>query len=79
MQISVINGNNVVYTEVITQVNGNNVVYTEVITEVNGNNVVSINFCNTSMYVFFVTHLTEDGHMGGRNMWQVYSVYNTHS
>jgi hypothetical protein len=38
----------------ISVINGDNVVYTEVITEVNGNNVVSINFCNTSMYVFFV-------------------------
>jgi hypothetical protein len=28
----------------------------------------SINFYNTSMYVFFVMHHPEDGHMSGRNM-----------
>jgi hypothetical protein len=28
----------------------------------------SHNFCNISMYLFFVTHLPEDGHMSGRNM-----------
>jgi hypothetical protein len=28
----------------------------------------SQNFCNISMYLFFVTHLSEDGHMRGQNM-----------
>ena len=37
----------------------------------------SINFCNISMYVFFVMHFPENGHMSGRNMYEVYSVYNT--
>jgi hypothetical protein len=36
----------------------------------------SKNFCNISMYVFFVMHLPEDGHMSGRNMYEVYGVYN---
>jgi hypothetical protein len=31
------------------------------------------------MYVFFVTHLAEDGLMSGRNMYEVYSVYNIFS
>jgi hypothetical protein len=30
-----------------------------------------------SMYPRFVTHLPEDGHMRGRNMYAVYGVYNT--
>jgi hypothetical protein len=34
------------------------------------------NICNISMYVFFVMHLPEDGYMSGRNMWEVYRVYN---
>jgi hypothetical protein len=28
----------------------------------------TINVCNISMYVFFVLHFPEDGHMSGRNM-----------
>jgi hypothetical protein len=28
----------------------------------------SKNFCIISMYVFFVMHLPEDGHVNGRNM-----------
>jgi hypothetical protein len=28
------------------------------------------------MYLSFVMHLTEVGHMSGRNMWEVYGVYN---
>jgi hypothetical protein len=28
----------------------------------------SINIRNISMYVFFLMHLPEDGHMSGRNM-----------
>ena len=28
------------------------------------------------MYLSFVTHLPEDGHMSGRNMWGVYGVCN---
>jgi hypothetical protein len=26
------------------------------------------NFCNISMYLFFVPHLPQGGHMNGRNM-----------
>jgi hypothetical protein len=26
------------------------------------------NFCNISMYLFFATHIPEDGHTSGRNM-----------
>jgi hypothetical protein len=29
------------------------------------------NFCNTSVYLFFVIHLPEDGHKSGRNMYEV--------
>jgi hypothetical protein len=39
--------------------------------------ISSINCCNISMYVFFVIHLSEDGHMSGRNMQDVCWVYNT--
>jgi hypothetical protein len=31
----------------------------------------SHNFCNISMYLLFVTHLPEDGHMSCRNMYEV--------
>ena len=34
------------------------------------------NISNISMYPFCVTHLPEDGHMCGRNMQEVYCVYN---
>jgi hypothetical protein len=27
------------------------------------------------MYVFFVMHLPEDGHMSRRNLYEIYSVY----
>jgi hypothetical protein len=26
------------------------------------------NFCNISVYLFYVTHLPEDGHVSGRNI-----------
>jgi len=26
------------------------------------------NFCNISIYLFFVIHVPDDGHMSGRNM-----------
>jgi hypothetical protein len=28
----------------------------------------SINFCNISMYILFVMHLSDDGHISGRNI-----------
>jgi hypothetical protein len=34
------------------------------------------NVCNISMYISFVIHLPEDGRMSGRNIQEVYSVYN---
>jgi hypothetical protein len=34
------------------------------------------NFCDMSMYESFVMHLPEEGHMSGRNMLEVYFVYN---
>ena len=34
------------------------------------------NFCNISMYLSFVTHIPEDGHMSGWNLWEMYSVRN---
>jgi hypothetical protein len=36
-----------------------------------------INFCNISMYVCFVIYFPRNDNMSGRNMWEVYSVYNT--
>ena len=36
------------------------------------------NICNISMYPSCVTLLPENGHMCGRNMQQVYCVYNIH-
>jgi hypothetical protein len=29
------------------------------------------------MYLYFVTHLRDDGHMSGWNMQEVYYIYNT--
>jgi hypothetical protein len=31
----------------------------------------SHNFCDTSVYLLFVTHLRQDGHMSGRNIYEV--------
>jgi hypothetical protein len=36
----------------------------------------SKNLCNTSMYIFFVMHLPENGRMSGQNMYEVCGVYN---
>jgi hypothetical protein len=38
--------------------------------------VGSINVCNILMYVFFVIHLREGDHTSGRNMQEIYSMYN---
>ena len=34
-------------------------------------------FVNISMYLSFIMHLPEDGHMSGRNMQEVYGMSNT--
>jgi len=34
------------------------------------------NFCNISMHLSFEIHIPEDGHMRGRNMWQLCGVFN---
>jgi hypothetical protein len=39
--------------------------------------LVPFNFCSISMYLFFITHLPEDGHISARNTRELYSVYNT--
>jgi hypothetical protein len=34
------------------------------------------NFCDISMYPSFAARLLEDGQMNGRNMYEVYHIYN---
>ena len=33
-------------------------------------------FCNRAMCLAFAIHLTEDGHISGRNMWELQGVFN---